>query len=73
MSGDLIIPIIGRRVEWFSATFGHEALGEGKVIAYCDAPQVFIETDDGKRFWWRADLARDITCEHCGGTGRSSD
>lgn len=34
---------------------------EGRVIAYCDAPQVCIETDDGERIWWRADLT--ITTE----------
>lgn len=40
--------------------------GEGKVVAYCDAPQVLIETADGERFWWRADL----TLAH-GGAGES--
>lgn len=30
---------------------------EGKVLAYCSEPQVLIETDDGERAWWRADLA----------------
>lgn len=30
---------------------------EGRVIAYCDQPQVCIETPDGERIWWRADLA----------------
>jgi len=30
--------------------------GEGIVMAYCDAPQVCIQREDGTKFWWRADL-----------------
>ena len=29
---------------------------QGRIIAYCDAPQVLIETEDGEKVWWRADL-----------------
>lgn len=28
----------------------------GRVVAYCDAPQLLIETEDGEHVWWRADL-----------------
>lgn len=28
----------------------------GRVIGYVDAPMVLIETPDGERVWWRADL-----------------
>lgn len=33
--------------------------GAGKVIGYCDAPQVLIEREDGSTFWWRADLCKE--------------
>jgi hypothetical protein len=33
---------------------------EGRVIGYSQAPQILIETDDGQRLWWRADLS-DLT------------
>src|SRR5690348_13806251 len=33
-----------------------EVRAEGKIVAFCDAPQVLIETDAGERVWWRADL-----------------
>lgn len=35
--------------------------GTGHVIARCDAPQVLIQTPDGHKFWWRADLTRPIS------------
>ena len=61
--------ILQRHVEWFYAS-GATPGRRGTVIGYCDAPQVFIEPDDGgDRFWWRRDLTRDITCQHCNGTG----
>ena len=69
--GDSATPL-GRTVEWFYATVGHHVGGRGKVIAYCDAPQVLIEDEAGEKLWWRADLTRDITCEHCGGSGRTA-
>ena len=28
----------------------------GTVIAYCNAPQVLIETENGEQIWWREDL-----------------
>ena len=33
-----------------------DAYAEGVVYAYCEAPQVAIETASGERIWWRADL-----------------
>lgn len=33
---------------------------EGRVIAYCHEPQVLIETDDGERVWYRADLTEEV-------------
>ena len=52
---------LGWEVEPFYAVTGHPPLGwKGKVIGYCDAPQVLIETSDGQKHWWRADLTRRI-------------
>ena len=44
-----------------SARWGHpadlsEVRAKGRIIAICEAPQVLIQTPDGKRLWWRADL-----------------
>jgi hypothetical protein len=62
---------LGRIVEWFYGTDWkrENAAGRGRVIGYSDSPQVLIETDNGEKVWWRADLTLDVTCEHCGGTG----
>ena len=57
------------QVEWFYGVQGHPVAGRGKVIGYCDAPQVLIETEGGDKIWWRRDLTRDITCPNCNGTG----
>ena len=65
--------ILQRRVEWFYGVVGHPVAGRGKVIGYCEAPQVLIETEDGEKIWWRRDLTQDITCPHCDGTGVASD
>jgi hypothetical protein len=65
----VVSPLVGRVVEWFYATDGDRPVGKGKVVGYSDAPQVLIETEDGQKHWWRADLTRDVTCTHCGGTG----
>ena len=52
---------LGWEVEPFYAVAGHPPLGwRGKVVAYCDAPQVLIQTPDGEKHWWRADLTRRI-------------
>lgn len=57
MNAKTISPIdmLGRKVNatlmdngWIIAT--------GKVVAYCDQPQVLIEQEDGSQIWWRADL-----------------
>jgi len=37
--------------------------GEGRVKGYCDAPTVQIETDDGEKIWWRADLCEVVEDE----------
>lgn len=58
-----------RRVEWFNGVNRDGVEGRGTVIGFCEAPQVLIETEDGRRVWWRLDLTRDVTCGHCGGTG----
>jgi hypothetical protein len=60
--------ILQRRVEWLYA-FDRSVAGSGKVIGYCDVPQVLIETEGGHQVWWRRDLTRDVTCPHCDGTG----
>jgi hypothetical protein len=39
---------------------GESIRAEGRVIAYCDAPTVTIETDDGTHVSWRADLTEPI-------------
>lgn len=57
-----------RRVEAFYGV-GNDTRGRGKVIAYCDAPQVLIQYEDGRKEWWREDLTRDVTCPSCNGTG----
>ena len=33
-----------------------ELVGVGLCVGYCDAPTVTLETADGKRIHWRADL-----------------
>lgn len=35
---------------------GTSVHARGKVVAYCDAPTVVIQTEDGTRVHWRADL-----------------
>ena len=32
----------------------------GRVIAYCDAPQVIIEDADGDQSHWRADMCKAV-------------
>lgn len=57
----------GVRVETFYGTGGVK--GYGKVIGYCDAPTVIIQTEDGKQYHWRADLTREPVkpvCPTCG-------
>ena len=46
---------LGKRVLAKTA-YDHSIEGMGRVIAYCDAPSLTIERDDGTRFHWRADL-----------------
>ena len=57
-----------RRVEAFYGV-GNDTRGRGQVIAFCDAPQVLIQYEDGRKEWWRRDLTRDVTCPTCDGTG----
>ena len=52
---DLTPSTIGRTVRL--RTGQGDTYAEGVVYAYCEAPQVAIETADGERIWWRADLA----------------
>lgn len=33
----------------------------GRIVSYCDAPSVCIETETGEKVWWRADLTRPTT------------
>jgi hypothetical protein len=49
----------GQRVEAHYA-IGDEVAATGKVISYCDAPTVTIETDDGRRVSWRVDLTEAV-------------
>jgi hypothetical protein len=58
--GAVMFENLGKQVEcryawdWrWSAPFG-----EGRVVAYSDAPMVLIEDADGHKDWWRADLTR---------------
>lgn len=37
----------------------------GRVVAYCDAPQVCIELSGGSKLWWRQDLCA-ISGRRCG-------
>lgn len=46
-----------RPARLYYATEGQATHAVGVIIAYCDVPQVCIETGDGKQVWWRADLA----------------
>jgi len=39
---------------------GHTTRGQGRVLAYCDAPQVLIQPEVGEPFWWRADLCAEV-------------
>lgn len=32
-----------------------------KIVGSCDAAQFFLETADGKQFWWRKDLCKNTT------------
>lgn len=32
----------------------------GRVVAYCEAPQVLILTEDGTKIWWRADMTVEV-------------
>jgi hypothetical protein len=36
--------------------------GHGKVVAFCDAPMVLIEPEEGlhRSFWWRLDLCKEM-------------
>ena len=38
-------------------------VGVGRCMVYCDAPTVMIETSDGKKIHWRADMANDLHVE----------
>jgi hypothetical protein len=38
-----------------------EVNGVAKIVGSCDAAQLFLETADGKQFWWRKDLCREVT------------
>jgi photosystem II stability/assembly factor-like uncharacterized protein len=49
---------LGWAVEYHAAFSSAHVLGRGKVVAYCDAPSVLIESDDGRKTWWRADLTK---------------
>lgn len=46
----------GEHIRAFSAADRNMTHAQGRVIAYCDAPQFLIETDDGTKIWWRVDL-----------------
>ena len=50
------IDLIGERVKAYGGSTG--VRGEGRVVAYTDRPTFTIETDDGERFNWIADLCR---------------
>ena len=47
---------VGENVECF--TTDGATWGTGRVFAYCDAPTVDVEREDGTRFSWRHDLTR---------------
>ena len=40
---------------------GNQARGQGRVLAYCEAPQVLIQPEEGEPFWWRVDLCAEVT------------
>jgi hypothetical protein len=48
--------VIGKHAIAKTAVFPHPVMGQGTVIACCDAPMVCIEKEDGTCLWWRADL-----------------
>jgi len=35
----------------------------GRMIAYCDHPQILIETISGEKIWWRADMSEVVANE----------
>lgn len=37
-----------------------ETHARGRVIAYCDAPTVVIQTEEGECISWRADLCEEV-------------
>jgi hypothetical protein len=37
--------------------------GRGRVVAYSETPMLLIESGDGKKTWWRADLTRELGAE----------
>jgi hypothetical protein len=39
---------------------GNGTRGLGRVLAYCEAPQVLIQPEDGEPFWWRADQCDEV-------------
>lgn len=61
----------GQRVDLNYKTGGVHATG--RLIGYCDAPSVLIETEQGEKIWWRADITslvepdtrpKCVTCDH---------
>lgn len=54
----LEMDVIGQQVRL--VTHPGDTYAEGKVYAYCEAPMLAIETADGQRIWWRADLAQPV-------------
>ena len=47
---------LNQDVRAFLASDRNATHARGRVVAYCDAPTVLIETEDGERVDWRADL-----------------
>lgn len=61
--------LLGQTVVAYTA--GGEAYRAGHAVSYSKHPVFGIQTDDGARFYWRADLVRPVNpaCPRCDGTG----
>lgn len=49
-----------KRVRAFVASNPEGTHVEGKVVGYCDAPMVLIESDDGSKTYWRSDMCAEV-------------
>lgn len=53
--------LVGEKV--VARTMQGDAHDGGRVIAYCEAPSVVIEREDGSHFSWRADLCARVASD----------